>query len=42
MENVHAHEQFIVNYAVEALSDVPGLTILGPGASQRAGGQRLR
>ncbi|MCO5195095.1 MAG: cysteine desulfurase [Anaerolineae bacterium] len=37
MENVHAHEQFIVNYAVEALSDVPGLTILGPGASQRAG-----
>lgn len=37
MENVHTYEQFITNYAVEALSDVPGLTILGPGASQRAG-----
>jgi len=37
MENVHAYEQYITNYAAEALSEVPGLTILGPGASQRAG-----
>jgi cysteine desulfurase/selenocysteine lyase len=37
MENVHAYEQQITNYAAEALSEVPGLTILGPGASQRAG-----
>jgi cysteine desulfurase/selenocysteine lyase len=37
MENVHAFEQHITNYAAEALSEVPGLTILGPGASQRAG-----
>jgi cysteine desulfurase/selenocysteine lyase len=37
MENVHAHEQFITGYALEALSEVPGLTILGPSAAQKGG-----
>lgn len=37
MENVHAHEQFITNYALEALSEVPGLRIIGPPAAQRGG-----
>jgi cysteine desulfurase/selenocysteine lyase len=37
MENVHAHESFITNYALEALSEVEGLQIIGPSASQRAG-----
>ena len=37
MDAIHAHEQFITHYALEALSDIPGLTLLGPGASQRAG-----
>ncbi|MCA9746323.1 MAG: aminotransferase class V-fold PLP-dependent enzyme, partial [Lactococcus sp.] len=27
MENIHAHEQKITSYALEALSDVPGLTV---------------
>ncbi len=37
MDNVHAHEQAITSYALESLSEVPGLTILGPSASQRGG-----
>lgn len=37
MENVHAHESFITNYALEALSEVEGLQVVGPPASQRAG-----
>lgn len=37
MENVHAHEQFITNYALEALSEVEGLTLLGPPAAQKGG-----
>lgn len=37
MDNVHAHEQFITNYALEALSEIEGLTILGPSARQRGG-----
>ncbi len=37
MENVHAHEQFITNYALEALSEVGGLRVIGPPASQRGG-----
>ncbi|MEM7335828.1 MAG: cysteine desulfurase [Chloroflexota bacterium] len=37
MENVHAHEQFITNYAVEALSEIQGLKIIGPPAAQRGG-----
>jgi cysteine desulfurase/selenocysteine lyase len=37
MEAVHAHEQFITGYALEALSEVEGLTLLGPSASQKGG-----
>ena len=37
MDNVHAHESYIANYALEALSEVDGLTVIGPPASQRAG-----
>jgi cysteine desulfurase/selenocysteine lyase len=37
MENVHAHEQYITNYALEALSEVENLQILGPSAAQRGG-----
>ncbi|MGB1251430.1 MAG: aminotransferase class V-fold PLP-dependent enzyme [Candidatus Promineifilaceae bacterium] len=37
MDNVQAHEHFITSYALEALSDVGGLRIIGPPASQRAG-----
>ena len=37
MDEVHAHEQFITGYALEALSEVPGLEILGPSAAQKGG-----
>jgi len=37
MENVHAHEQFITGYALEALSEVPDLEIIGPSAAHRGG-----
>lgn len=37
MENVHAYEQYITNYALEALSEVDGLEIMGPSIQQRGG-----
>lgn len=37
MENIHAYEQFITNYALEALSEVENLNIIGPSAAQRGG-----
>ena len=37
MANVHAYEQYITNYALEALSEVDRLEILGPSAAQRGG-----
>ena len=37
MENIHAHEQFITGYALEALSEINGLKLLGPPVSQRGG-----
>ncbi|HEX6385075.1 MAG TPA: aminotransferase class V-fold PLP-dependent enzyme, partial [Anaerolineae bacterium] len=37
MENVHAHEQLITGYALEALSEVEGLRVYGPPAAQKAG-----
>ncbi len=30
LDAVHAHEQAITDYALESLSEVPGLTVLGP------------
>jgi cysteine desulfurase/selenocysteine lyase len=37
MDAVHEHEQFIVHYALEALSEIEGVRLLGPPASQRGG-----
>ena len=38
MDHIHAHESLITHYALEALSEVEGLTILGPAAAgERAG-----
>ncbi len=38
MDAVHAHEQAITAYALEALQTVPGLTILGPLSAAERGG----
>jgi cysteine desulfurase / selenocysteine lyase len=38
MDAVHAHEQAITAYALEALQTVPGLTILGPLSAADRGG----
>jgi cysteine desulfurase/selenocysteine lyase len=37
METVAGHEREITEYAYEALSEVPGLTVYGPPPSERAG-----
>lgn len=37
MEAVHAHEQAVTGYALESLSEVPGLTLLGPPGDHRGG-----
>ncbi len=37
MENVHAHEQALVAYALERLAQVPNLHIYGPPAGERGG-----
>jgi cysteine desulfurase/selenocysteine lyase len=37
MENVHRHEQAVTSYALEALSEVEGLRLLGPPAAQKGG-----
>lgn len=37
MEAVHAHERVITDYALESLSEIPGLTVLGPDGANRGG-----
>ena len=37
MDKVHAYEQYVTGYALEALSEVPGINILGPSAAQKGG-----
>ncbi|MFW6042414.1 MAG: cysteine desulfurase [Chloroflexota bacterium] len=37
MAEVHRHEQFVTNYALEALSEISGLRLLGPPAAQKGG-----
>jgi cysteine desulfurase/selenocysteine lyase len=37
MESVAAHEQEIVRYALERLAEIPGVTVLGPGAEKKGG-----
>ena len=38
MENIHHHEQMITGYALEALSEIPGLRVLGPKTASLRGG----
>lgn len=35
MDNVHTHEQHMTRYALDRLSEVPGLTLVGPDGDQR-------
>jgi len=37
MERIHAHEQALVDYALDALSTVDGLKLYGPPAAERGG-----
>ncbi len=37
MDDVHAHEQAITAYALESLSEIPGLRLLGPAGTQHGG-----
>jgi len=37
LENIHAHESVLVKYAAEKLVTIPGFTMYGPPADQRAG-----
>jgi cysteine desulfurase/selenocysteine lyase len=37
MDAIHAHEQFITGYALESLSEIEGLRLLGPPAAQKGG-----
>ena len=37
MDAIHAYEQFLTHYALEALSEIPGLTLYGPPASEKGG-----
>jgi len=37
MEEIHAHEQFITGYALESLSEIPGLQVIGPSGAQKGG-----
>ena len=37
VENIHAHEAALTEYALERLSEVPGLTLYGPPAAGRGG-----
>jgi cysteine desulfurase/selenocysteine lyase len=35
MDNIHAHEQAIIAYALERLAEVPGVTVYGPDADKK-------
>jgi cysteine desulfurase/selenocysteine lyase len=37
MDTIHAHEQFLADYALEALSEIRGIRLLGPPSNQRGG-----
>ena len=37
MDKVHAQEQALIEYAMERLAEVPGLTMYGPPAAERGG-----
>jgi cysteine desulfurase/selenocysteine lyase len=37
MKRIFAHEKVLISYAMESLSDIPGLKIIGPSAEDRGG-----
>ncbi len=37
MEAIHTHEQFITDYAMEALSEIKGLNLIGPPVAKKGG-----
>lgn len=37
MDNILAHEKIVVDYALDRLSEIPGLTVYGPGPEHRNG-----
>jgi cysteine desulfurase/selenocysteine lyase len=37
LDNIHAHEKAIIKYALDWLSEVPGVTVYGPPAEKRGG-----
>jgi cysteine desulfurase/selenocysteine lyase len=37
MDSIHAHEQFLADYALEAMSEIKGIRLLGPPSNQRGG-----
>ncbi|HEX5167151.1 MAG TPA: cysteine desulfurase [Thermomicrobiales bacterium] len=37
LDAIHAHEQALTRYALDRLSDIPGLTLFGPPAEHRCG-----
>jgi cysteine desulfurase/selenocysteine lyase len=37
MDNILAHEKIVVDYALDRLSEIPGLTLYGPGPEHRNG-----
>ncbi len=37
MDNILAHEKLVVDYALDRLSEIPGLTLYGPGPEHRNG-----
>jgi cysteine desulfurase/selenocysteine lyase len=37
MDRVHAHEQELIQYAMERLEEVPGVRVYGPGAAAKGG-----
>ncbi|WP_067487579.1 cysteine desulfurase [Actinomadura hibisca] len=38
MDRVHAHEEALTGYALERLTEVPGVRIIGPGTTEARGG----
>ena len=37
MDNVHAHERAIIEYALERLEEIPGVKVFGPSADKKGG-----
>lgn len=37
MDNIHAHEHEIIEYALERLEEIPGVKVFGPSADQKGG-----